>query len=77
MVGSEIKAPWFTMTTGIKVVGGTPEKPPNAFEDLVDLIESKRLHPVLDRCYPMEDIVEAHRYVDTGRKRGNVAITID
>lgn len=34
------------------------------------------LRPVIDCCYPMENIVEAHRYVDQGHKKGNVAISI-
>ncbi|WP_220447777.1 NAD(P)-dependent alcohol dehydrogenase [Nonomuraea diastatica] len=41
------------------------------------LIESGRFQPVIDRRYPLADIVEAHRYVDSGRKVGNVVITID
>ncbi|TDE54685.1 NAD(P)-dependent alcohol dehydrogenase [Nonomuraea mesophila] len=42
-----------------------------------DLIESGRFRPVIDRRYPLADIVEAHRYVDSGQKIGNVVITID
>lgn len=49
-------------------------------EDLIvikDLVEAGHLKPVIDRSYPMTEIVEAHRYVDSGRKRGNVVITIN
>jgi NADPH2:quinone reductase len=37
-------------------------------------LERGALRPVIDRRYPLEEIAEAHRYVDTGRKRGNVVI---
>lgn len=49
-------------TTDLAMIGG--------------LLEEEILRPVIDRIYPLEEIVEAHRYVEQGHKRGNVAIDV-
>jgi NADPH:quinone reductase-like Zn-dependent oxidoreductase len=43
---------------------------------LKDLVEAGHVTPVIDRCYPLEKIAEAHAYVGEGHKKGGVAITI-
>jgi len=43
---------------------------------LKELVEAGRFNPVIDRYYPLERIVDAYRYVETGQKTGNVVLTM-
>jgi NADPH:quinone reductase-like Zn-dependent oxidoreductase len=70
-------APLRNLTGNIRVVAGPAPERPEDVQFLAELAEAGEYRPVIDRTYPLEQIAEAHRYVDTGRKRGNVVINVN
>ncbi|GAA1602529.1 NAD(P)-dependent alcohol dehydrogenase [Catellatospora bangladeshensis] len=67
---------WTALRGGPRVVTGMSVSKNEALVYIRDLIEQDRLRIVIDRTYPLADIVEAHRYVDSGHKTGNVVVTV-
>ncbi len=53
-----------------------PRQPKQDVLLLKELVEAGKFRPVIDRCYPLEDVIEATRYVETQQKTGNVVLTV-
>lgn len=69
-------AAWAKLSGSMHVVGGVARARPDDLQFLAQLVAVGKLKPVIDRRYPLDQIVEAYRYADTGRKRGSIAILV-
>jgi NADPH:quinone reductase-like Zn-dependent oxidoreductase len=71
-----LQIPWAAMTSSKKIFAGPAPESVRDLRVIRELAESGVFKPLIDRHYPLDRIVEAHAYVDTGRKKGSVVITM-
>lgn len=73
-VADLLKVPWTNLRSGKTIVAGPADERVEYVQQLADLAAAGLYRPVIDRCFPFEQIVDAHRYVDQAHKSGNVGI---
>jgi len=71
-----LRGAWVSQTSKKKVVSGTAQQKSEDLNYLRELAEAGGIRTVIDRTYPLEQTAEAHRYVESGEKQGNLIIKV-
>ncbi|MGD6809425.1 MAG: NAD(P)-dependent alcohol dehydrogenase [Candidatus Bathyarchaeia archaeon] len=71
-----LRGRWVSMKGNKQVIFGASNQSPEDLLYLGGLLEERKIKSIIDRIYPLEDVVEAHRYAESGQKKGNITVTV-